>query len=545
MKQILTILLLMTTSLSYAGEIIVKEGESLHDALRKAREWRRTNDARCKGGITITLQEGRYYMSEPLFLRPEDSGTKESPLVIRGSHKSIICGDPRQKHTQIWPLKEQGDSLPVNEQSDSLSKKEHDDGLPKKGMERIISFNKETRTITIPTPPQNVLQTKNLEMVVHQRWAIAILRVKDIRVLGDSLAEVSFLEPESRLEFEHPWPQPVIGGEKGNSSFLLRTTEQRDGIEQLVIVDGANYVRFEDITFNKTCWNRPLHKGHVTLQGGFPLVDAYKLAVPGLPWDKDLENQAWIERPVSAVTVRNAHHVDFHSVLFENLAATALDFVDNVSDCVVQKCTFGNIGGTAIMGGSFAESPREVHRPYTDLAERCQRLTIKENFVVDAANEDWGAVGIALGYVRHCTISSNYVCRLSYSGICVGWGWTPHDTGMEHNSITGNTVKHYARQLYDAGGIYTLSNQPGSVISDNIIGAPYHAPYATNDRGFRIYLDARTDGFTLENNKTPVVSGSPADNNPVTSGSPADTLRLIRRNEIGDNHPGPNLIFKQ
>ena len=545
MKQILTLLLLSIALTSHAGEIVVHEGESIHDALRQAREWRRTNDPRCVGGITITIEEGRYYMSEPLFLRPEDSGTKESPLVIRGigeKHTSVICGDPRQKHRQIWPLKEQDDGLPKNR---------HDDGLPTKGMERMISFNKEKRTITIPTPPDSVLRdfvSKNttestsrppLEMVVHQRWAIAILRVKDIRVLNDSVTEVSFMEPESRLEFEHPWPQPVTGGEKGNSSFLLRTTEQRDGIEQLLIVDGANYVRFEGITFKHTCWNRPLHKGHVTLQGGFPLVDAYKLKEnPGLPWDKDLENQAWIERPVSAVTVRNAHHVDFHSVLFENLAATALDFVDNVSDCVVQKCTFGNIGGTAIMGGSFAESPREVHRPYTDLAKRCQRLTIKENFVVDAANEDWGAVGIGLGYVRHCTISKNHVFFLSYSGICVGWGWTPLNTGMENNRIEGNNVYNYARQLYDAGGIYTLSNQPGSVISGNKVSRPYPAPYATNDRGFCIYLDARTDGFTIENNYTGDIA-------PGIAGRPLTNQRPIRRDEIGDNHPGPNLIFKQ
>ncbi|MBO6189143.1 MAG: right-handed parallel beta-helix repeat-containing protein [Prevotella sp.] len=513
MKHVFTALFFFTVTLAHAAEIVVHEGESIHNALRQAREWRRTNDARCKGGITITIEAGRYYMQEPLFLRPEDSGTKESPLIIRGigeNHKSYICGDARQKHTQVWPTE---------------------------GMERMIAFHTTDRTITIPTPPKNVLDSLKphlspltshlspLEMVVHQRWAIAILRVKEMKVQGAKTV-VSFMEPESRLEFEHPWPQPVIGGERGNSSFLLRTTEQRDGIEQLAIIDGANYVTFDNITFARTCWNRPLHKGHVTLQGGFPLVDAYKLKEkPGLPWDSGLENQAWVERPVSAVTVRNAHHVDFYSVLFENLAATALDFVDNVSDCVVQKCTFGNIGGTAIMGGSFAESPMEVHRPYTDLAKRCQRLTIKDNFVVDAANEDWGAVAIGLGYVRDCTISNNYVNRVNYSGICVGWGWTPLDTGMKNNRITGNTVKGYARQLYDAGGIYTLSNQPGSVITGNDISQPYPAPYATNNRGFCIYLDAHTDGFTIENN--------------TTEG------RLIRRDEIGDNHPGPNLIFKQ
>ena len=99
MRQLLTFLLLWTVGHSFAGEITVREGESLHHALRQAREWRRTGDARCQGGITIILEAGRYYMQEPLFLRPEDSGTKESPLVISGigeNHTSVICGDPRQ-----------------------------------------------------------------------------------------------------------------------------------------------------------------------------------------------------------------------------------------------------------------------------------------------------------------------------------------------------------------------------------------------------------------------------------------------------------------
>ncbi|MDE5570600.1 MAG: hypothetical protein K2I86_00855, partial [Prevotella sp.] len=181
MKRTLTLSLLFIALCAYAGNITVREGESIHEALRQAREWRRTNDARCQGGITITLQAGRYYMNEPLFIRPEDSGTAESPTIIRSEQGAVICGDPRQQHTQLWP---------------------------KEGMERMLDFNTADRTITIPTPPKQVLKTKGLEMLVHQRWAIAILRVKDIQVIGDKTI-VSFMEPERRLEFEHPWPQPV------------------------------------------------------------------------------------------------------------------------------------------------------------------------------------------------------------------------------------------------------------------------------------------------------------------------------------------------
>lgn len=504
MNRILSILFFVIAGNAYAGEIIVQKGRSLHNALRQAREWRRTNDQRCEGGITIRLAAGRYYMEEPLFIRPEDSGTADSPTMIVGDEGAVICGDPVQRHTQLWP---------------------------EEGMEKMLAFDTAARTITIATPPDSILERvptfnqpgQQFEMVVHQRWAIAILRIRQFAVHGDKTV-VSFMEPESRLEFEHPWPQPVINEEGRTSGFLLRSTEQRDGIEQLVMIDGASHVTIEGITFENTCWNRPLHKGHVTLQGGFPLTDAYKLKdSPGLPWDENLENQAWIERPVSAVSVRNASGIVFRNCRFQHLGATALD-MESISNGSIEHCTFDDIGGSAILAGSFAESPREVHRPYSDLAGQCSNLTIGHNTISRATQEDWGAVGIGCGYVRDCTIVGNIVSDVNYSGICIGWGWTPHDTGMHNNVIAGNRVYDYARQLYDTGGIYTLSNQPGSSISHNEIAPPAHAPYATNNRAFCIYLDARTDGFRIVGN--------------TCKGRP------ILRDEIGDNHPGPNISFE-
>lgn len=514
----LSFLPLQGAGASSPTEIRVTTSSELHSALRQVREWRRTGDERCRHGVVISVQSGRYYLSEPLFLRPEDSGTATAPTIIRGEEGTLLCGDPPQRHQQVWP---------------------------REGMERLLGFDAERCTMTIPSPPGELAQLvtpsrrggqhdgrgrqepfgTGLEMVVCQRWAMAILRVKDVDQRADSTV-LTFMEPESRLEFDHPWPQPVIGGEKGSSAFLLRTTEQRDGVEQLVVVGGTggqrvSHIRFENITFEKTCWNRPLHRGHVTLQGGMPLVDAYKLKEhEGLPWDASLENQAWVERPVAAVSVSHASQVSFEGCTFRQLGATALDFIDDTDSCCVTGCTFSDIGGTAIMAGSFAESPREVHRPYDDLACRTRHLTISRNTISHATTEDWGAVAIGCGYVSDTEISHNSIDHVNYSGICVGWGWTAKETGMEHNLICGNEVKDYALQLYDTGGIYTLSNQPGSVIRDNVIGTPGPAPYATNARAFRIYLDARTDGFILQNNQT-------------EQGKP------LRRSDIGDNQPGP------
>ena len=44
---------------------------------------------------------GRYYMNEPLFIRPEDSGTATSPTIIRGEEGTILCGDKPQRHVQL------------------------------------------------------------------------------------------------------------------------------------------------------------------------------------------------------------------------------------------------------------------------------------------------------------------------------------------------------------------------------------------------------------------------------------------------------------
>jgi hypothetical protein len=74
---------------------------------------------------------------------------------------------------------------------------------------------------------------------------------------------------------------------------------------------------------------------------------------------------------------------------------------------------------------------------------------------------------------------------------------------MKNNRITNNIIKLFAEQLHDAGGIYTLSNQPNSVISNNIIKEYGAAPYATNDRVFYIYCDEATNGFVIENNYCP------------------------------------------
>ena len=554
------------------------DGLSPHEALREAREMRRLHKVGASDTLYIHLAEGTYYLGETLFVRPEDSGTPSSPTVIIGAEngKSVLSGGV--------PLKMKGDDddQPEYYYSYSLIRRKpifvrqlwkgdekvpHSSLVPLDSMINIIDFRKDEREVWIPLATFQpflkgdvVAELRNLEMILHQRWAMAILRVKDYAIEGD-IVKLSFEEPESRLEFEHPWPQPVVNEDRGDgvlrtSSFNLlgglcflkpgtwfhdngsgvlmyRPTEIEQNLsnssftapvlQTLVEVSGSlerpvHDIIFRNVSFQHAAWNRPSFKGHVTLQGGMYLLDAYKLQIPGLPEKEYLENQAWIERPEAAVTVRGGQRINFEGCEFTHLGATGLDYVWADSACVVKSCHFHDIGGTALALGAFPDRGFETHVPFrpVNMRELCSDFLIADNLIEDVTNEDWGCVGIGAGYVADCIIEHNIVRDVNYSGICVGWGWTPLDSGMKNNHIRSNKIYRFAKMLYDAGGIYTLSYMPGSTIEDNIIDEIYPPKYATNLRGFYIYLDEATDGVTIRNNWCP-------------------------EERFGDNRPGPDV----
>ena len=550
-----------------ALNVVVKPGENIYDALQQVRNHRRL--AKTTEAYNIILSGGTYVLDEPLVLRPEDGGASPaSSLTIKSAEgcQAVISGGETitnwKREGKFWVSAPQGRRClgsPIRQLWVNGRKALRATQFGEYKLDRMVDFNATNRTITIPTP-KNIKQLKSaasLEMLVHQRWAIAILRVKEMKELGNGNTEVSFLEPESHLEFLHPWPQPIINGEKGSSSYCLQNAlclldepgewyEDESGkiyyypiegedmktadmkaarLERLLTIEGSPLakvcnINIEGITFEYAAWNRPNTKGHVTLQGGFAITEAYKLKDAGLPWNPNLENQAWIERPDAAVRAEWCDGVRFSKCKFRHLAATGLDFRTGVKKSQIDGNTFTDIGGTAIMAGSFAEGATEVHNPLKiSNEEYTEDIRITNNTICDATNEDWGAVGIGAGYVRHTTIEGNDVSHVNYSGICVGWGWTAHDTGMRDNHIDNNKVSDFARMLYDAGGIYTLSNQPESTITGNTIEDLCDSPYATNDRGFYIYLDEATDGYTISNNK-------------------------CTQQKFGDNKPGPRVVWK-
>lgn len=540
---------------------------TLNMALRKARELRRLNDATIKDGIHIILNGGTYQLTEPVFIRPEDGGTATSPTIIEAADNeqpvlsggiaiknwkkltSSVTGLSAKAMGKVWvadvPLV--GDQLFnfrqlwVNNVKAVRAKNTNGDL-----MNRIISWNKAEETCWIPTPKfPSLSQTKGVEFFIHQWWAIAILRVKKMEVHGDS-TKLFFHQPESRIQSEHPWPAPWISKETGNSAFYLTNALQfldeagewyldvqkqklyywprsnenpataeivAPHLETLVKIEGTSLdpvknITVSGITFKHAGWLRPSQQGHVPHQAGMYMLDAYKLKPAGTRGKPSLDNQAWVGRPAAAFAVSYTRNTKILQCSFFQTASTALDAGKGNIDMHINGNLFKDIGGSGMLIGHFSDESWEIHRPYfpviDDRTEITANVYVNNNFITDAANEDWSCVGIGAGYVKTTHIAHNEIENVSYTGISLGWGWTLVDYVMSGNMIYRNKVHHFGKHNYDCAGIYTLSAQKDSWIYENVIDSIYKAAYVhLPSHWFYIYTDEGSSNLTVKDNWTP------------------------------------------
>lgn len=534
---------------------------TLTSALRQAREWRRTEDNRIQGGITIYMEGGTYAFYEPVFIRPEDSGTKESPTIIRsvGDEKVILSGgisiNGWKKQGKVWvadvpvfngrPLDFR--QLWVNGKKAVRARDVEDF----EKMNRICSVDEKNEILYVPAVSirrlidnKGNLKAKYAEMVLHQMWCVANLRIRSVEVQGDSAA-IRFHQPESRIQFEHPWPRPMVTTDGHNSAFYLTNARElqdvpgewyhdidarkvyyypREGekmqeaevivpaVETLVRVEGTLdrpvcHIRFEKITFSYTTWMRPSEKGHIPLQAGMYLTDGYRID-PKMQRDylnHPLDNQGWLGRPAAAVRVAAAKQIDFERCRFEHLGSTGLDYEEAVQGGVVRGCLFRDIAGNGLLVGSFSPAAHETHLPYdpADRREVCTQQHINNCYFTEIGNEDWGCLAIAAGYVGDVNIEHNEISEVPYSGISLGWGWTQTVNCMRNNRVHANLIHHYAKHMYDVAGIYTLGSQPKSYVTENCVHSIYKPGYVDDpNHWFYLYTDEGSSFITVRDNWT-------------------------------------------
>ena len=548
MKRLLCLICCCCAINSYAADIYVTPDSSLTHALRKAREMRRLGQA---DAVTIHLGAGTYNLYEPLRIRPEDSG-----LTIVGDGAAVSGG------MVIRNWKQQGRLLvadvpdfngrPVDFRQLWVNGRKAIRARDVKDFEqmhRIMTYDKKNQVLWVPKKAvEKILKAPYPEMVLHEMWCTSNLRIKSMEAHGDSVA-VRFHNPEATLQFEHPWPSPMTPNTGHPSPFYLTNAKElldepgewfhdiRTGklyympredekgmansgtlaavvpvLETLVEFIGSaehpvRHINVKGVTFSHTTWMRPSEKGHVPLQAGMFLTEAYKLR-PQIdrPNNHKLDNQGWLGRANAAVELRYTEDINFDGCRFEHLGGSGLDYVVCCKGGRTSHCTFEDIAMNGYVCGSFSPEGLETHLPYqpTDFREVCTEQAIEQSLFSNVTNEDWGCVAICAGYVSGINIDHNTIHHVSYTGISLGWGWNRDLVCMKDNRVHANLIYDYARHMYDCAGIYTLGNQPGTIISENVVRDIARPSYVHDpNHWFYLYTDEGSSNITLRDNWTP------------------------------------------
>ena len=462
-----------------------------------------------KKDIVIYLRAGSYTLSGPLTFNPEDGGSDQHTIsyknyegeeVVLSGGKAITGWSRHEKG--IWKAPTGGlDFRQIYVNGNQTTRARY----PNTSADflRLSYWDPGQKKVLMPYSNVRILEEQekvnNIEVVVQMVWANQILRLKEVDL---SSADTSFLEgaysfaklafqEEGDIVFARDWPpkQPNQPFHFENAyNFLDEPGEwfldtETDTLyympdantdmasaevivpvaEQLLVAKGTlarklKNLTFEGLTFQYTNWTVPHQKGFTPTQAG----------QNNLPTTKG--NEQYVERPESGIYVEYADQILFTGCAFTKMGNPfVLDFNVGVTNSAITGNVFYDLSGSSMQIAKFSDG--ETHQPYNtdDIREITQGITISNNYVTRVGLHFHGSNAITVGYGKNIVIEYNEVSHAPYTGISLGWGWVHHDNVMADNLIQYNNVHHVVEKLGDAGGIYTLSKQPGTRIYRNYV----------------------------------------------------------------------------
>lgn len=500
--------------------------KNLHRAAELARE---------KAGelpVTVKLSGGVYSLTDALELGPEDGGTSDAPVRWEAmpGEEVIISGGIRVDN---WKKEEDGSwstMLPESYQGsfrsfyvngNRASRARHPNG----GYLRVSLAGEDKRTSFFfnESDIPELKNTEGLELILLHDWSVTRIPVKSVDQKTRQLTAVDSIgaklpfftlthweeHPRYFLENKHEFcDQPgewygdfdarkiyyhPLPGEK-----ISETYGHIPQAQKLIVIEGseeqhAGYISFEGITFEHTAWQTPAH--------GYCGIQACMYS------DRIANQSSWSKVP-AAIELNIAEHCSFHQCTIRNTGGSGIWIGRNCSGCEISGSHIHDISGNGVNLGEgndrlvdgspwWKSAPEEVSRDNQishSLIERC-------------GMQFYGAVGIWCGLVANTLIQHNEIRDLPYSGISVGWMWTPEPTPCRENTLHANHIHHILNILSDGGGIYSLGLQPGSRITHNLIHDVQVNAGRAESNG--MFLDEGTKELLIENNIVYNIARSP------------------------------------
>jgi hypothetical protein len=458
--------------------------------------------------ITVLVHGGFYPVDRPITFEPADSGSADAPVIYAAypGEEPLLSGGTLLtgwKHIadNRWQtfLPEVAAGRLTFEQLYVNDRRCPRPQLPKQGYYYIggelppTQGNKPDRFVYREGQISgNWHNLTDVEVVVLHWWIADRIRIKQVdpktrtvTLAGPTLNRTrSTLAPFSWFRVENVREAMTDPGEwyldrrTGTLTYLARPGEDLNHA-RVIAPRLAQIIRFQgDPTAGRFV-------EHITLQ---------RLTIAHSAWTTPANGYTYGQADVAvdaAVEGRGARNCAVEQCVIRETGNYAIDFGEGCTDDRVEGSELFDLGAGGIKVGPnrfFLEPDRRLW------SSAC---TFRDNLIAHGGRIFPAAVGVWVGHAHHVVIDHNTITDFYYSGVSDGWSWEKLPSPAHHNIITNNRISHIGQGvLSDLGGIYTLGEQPGTIIRGNVISDVAHARYG----GHGVYLDGGSAEILVENN---------------------------------------------